>query len=108
MAVNQFKEKIPIFEAAKWSADNEEIVEISEWLGQNQWPLLTEEQMAMDPASNRPQGHFINEDGTLRIQWPEDQTDIPVGHWVVMGRRYHDITPWDDEAFNFTYDQYGS
>lgn len=106
--MQRYIEKIPVFEAAQWTTDTEKIIEISGWLGQSGWPLLTQSEVDAPPSPARKQGHFLNEDGTLRIQWPEDRNDVPVGHWVVLGKRYNDIRPWSDEAFNFTYDQYGS
>lgn len=108
MAVQSFVKKVPVFEAAKWSTDNAEKIEISDWLAANEWPMLSSEQLEMEPAPSRPQGHAFDETDGLIIQWPEDIKTVTVGEWIVMNRRYHDLEFFNDETFNYDYDQYGS
>lgn len=109
MPVESYKEKVAIFEAAQVTEDPQSILDISEWLGQNEWPLLNQEQIAAPPGPGRQRGHFLDaETGTLMILWPEDINSVPVGQWIVKNRRYNDLEFVNDEDFSYKYEQYGS
>ena len=106
--VAQFKEKVPIFEAAQWSTDPDEMLATSEWLSANEWPWLDEASLP-EPGPERAQGHFIDaETNALVIIWPEDRKDVEPGEWIVKNRRYNELNFMNNEVFNYEYEQYGS
>lgn len=109
MAVEQYKKKVPIFEAFQWANDNASAMTVSEWLGENEWPLLSGEDIGGEPSPSRAKGHYFNsESNNLMIQWPEDVKEVSVGEWIIKNRRYNDLEFMNHEQFSYEYEQYGS
>lgn len=107
--VQRYIPKTPIYEAMRLEGDPDVILEISNWLSDNEYPFLALEDREGTPSPSRVQGHWIEPEGSqLIIQWPEDMMNVQHGLWIVKNRRYNNLEFLSEEDFSYNYEQYGS